>query len=215
MTYQPEHMTSEGLRVYQIRDCGGYFVSKCGRVFGTQPSCVYKYGTKFIGRTQVKGVVHQTAPFDTRAGAARSLAGLRSHNGIDPVYREIGTRRRSKDKPYICVLLTVDGVHRTLSMHRVLAETFIPNPDALPVVRHLDGDGSNNELSNLAWGTHSQNSRDWVDDVIVRSGALVEASKDLVDAAISAGVDSVIVDRFLGAMSDRAARGFFGPRGYA
>lgn len=50
------------------------------------------------------------------------------------------------DKPYVGI-----GVHRLLAM------TFIPNPDNLPCVDHIDDDPSNNDLSNLHWVTHSQN----------------------------------------------------------
>lgn len=48
-------------------------------------------------------------------------------------------------------------------IHRVLAEQYIPNPDNLPVVRHLDGNSQNNDLSNLAWGTHQDNEQDKLD----------------------------------------------------
>ena len=45
-------------------------------------------------------------------------------------------------------------------VHRLVAQYFIPNPNNLPVVRHLDGDKENNDVSNLAWGTHSDNESD-------------------------------------------------------
>ena len=43
------------------------------------------------------------------------------------------------------------------SIHRLVAETFIPNPDNLPVVMHKDNDPLNNHVSNLQWGTQSDN----------------------------------------------------------
>lgn len=49
---------------------------------------------------------------------------------------------------------------RTHYLHRFIAEVFIPNPDGLPCVRHLDGDNSNNAVSNLAWGTLTDNEHD-------------------------------------------------------
>lgn len=51
----------------------------------------------------------------------------------------------------------VDGKNRLL--HRLLAETFIPNPDNLPCVNHKDGNKLNNDLSNLEWCTYSENNR--------------------------------------------------------
>ena len=42
-------------------------------------------------------------------------------------------------------------------VHRVVAETFIPNPDNLPEVDHIDGIKSHNYVENLRWVTRSQN----------------------------------------------------------
>lgn len=51
----------------------------------------------------------------------------------------------------------------TTHIHRLMAETwFGPPPHPRAVVRHLDGDRFNNRLSNLAWGTHAENSEDQV-----------------------------------------------------
>ena len=42
-------------------------------------------------------------------------------------------------------------------VHRLVAKTFIPNPDNLPIVMHLDNDTYNNHISNLRWGSQSDN----------------------------------------------------------
>jgi hypothetical protein len=47
---------------------------------------------------------------------------------------------------------------RTIRVHRILAECFLPNPDNLPVVNHKDGNKLNNSISNLEWCTYSYNS---------------------------------------------------------
>ncbi|QVV97246.1 hypothetical protein 1992IndM4_0370 [Vibrio phage ICP1] len=42
-------------------------------------------------------------------------------------------------------------------VHRVVALTFIPNPNNLPQVNHIDGDKTNNHYTNLEWTTSSGN----------------------------------------------------------
>ena len=43
-------------------------------------------------------------------------------------------------------------------IHRLVASHFIPNPLHLPIVDHIDGDKSNNQLNNLRWVNISMNS---------------------------------------------------------
>lgn len=48
-------------------------------------------------------------------------------------------------------------------IHRLVAMAFLPKPeDGQTVVRHLDGDPSNNHVPNLAWGTQADNMADCV-----------------------------------------------------
>lgn len=50
----------------------------------------------------------------------------------------------------------LNGVVRT-TVHRLVAEAFIPNPNNLPEVNHIDRDRANNHVNNLEWVTHSDN----------------------------------------------------------
>ena len=51
---------------------------------------------------------------------------------------------------------TKKPVFRTI--HRLVAEAFIPNPDDLPIINHKDENKLNNVVSNLEWCTHKYNS---------------------------------------------------------
>ena len=59
---------------------------------------------------------------------------------------------------YRGVTLFKDGKRYYYSVHRLVAEAFIPNPDNLPCVNHKDEDKTNNVVNNLEWCTYEQNS---------------------------------------------------------
>lgn len=58
---------------------------------------------------------------------------------------------------YMKVGLTINGNMKRCSIHRLVATAFIPNPDNLPIVNHLDGIKNNNNVENLEWTTVSGN----------------------------------------------------------
>lgn len=58
---------------------------------------------------------------------------------------------------YLAVGLTKNGKQSTFSVHRLVAETFIPNKKFLPCVNHKDENKQNNRVENLEWCSHSYN----------------------------------------------------------
>lgn len=58
---------------------------------------------------------------------------------------------------YELVQLCQEGVVKGYLVHRLVAMAYIPNPDNLPEVGHLDEIRNHNEVSNLYWTTHIDN----------------------------------------------------------
>lgn len=58
---------------------------------------------------------------------------------------------------YIVVKLRVNGFAKRFSIHRLVAEHFIPNHENLPVINHKDENKLNNRIDNLEWCTHKYN----------------------------------------------------------
>ena len=59
---------------------------------------------------------------------------------------------------YYTVCLTRKGIGKTVFVHRLVANAFIPNPHNKPCIDHIDTNPFNNKVSNLRWVTHSENS---------------------------------------------------------
>ena len=58
---------------------------------------------------------------------------------------------------YLFVSLCKDGVRKDYRIHRLVAETYLPNPDNLPEVSHIDETRDNNCVNNLCWSTIKDN----------------------------------------------------------
>ena len=94
-------------------------------------------------------------------GIVYDYTGLYEVCNIDGKVRNTKTGRilkPIKNKHGYCVVsLYKDGQAQRLSVHRIVAEVFIPNSENKPYVNHINEDKTDNRVENLEWCTASEN----------------------------------------------------------
>ena len=65
--------------------------------------------------------------------------------------------KSNKSDRYLGINLYKNGKPTTFDIHRIVAKTFIDNPNNYPIVNHIDGNKLNNNVDNLEWCTQSHN----------------------------------------------------------
>lgn len=70
---------------------------------------------------------------------------------------------------YYTVSFRIDGKKIYRRIHRIIAETLLPNPNNLPFVNHIDGNKLNNSIENLEWCTNQYNTQQAYDNNLYKS----------------------------------------------
>jgi hypothetical protein len=65
--------------------------------------------------------------------------------------------KKPKDEVYYQVTLYSNNKQKTVRIHRLVALTWLNNPNNLPLVNHKDGNKLNNHVDNLEWSTYVEN----------------------------------------------------------
>ena len=72
-------------------------------------------------------------------------------------YSKILANKPNANGKYYAITLRKNGKEKTFLVHRIVAETFIPNPQNFEQINHKDEDGHNNSVDNLEWCSRSYN----------------------------------------------------------
>ena len=100
---------------------------------------------------------------------------------------------------YLCVSLYKNNKKNVYSIHRLVAQAFLPNPDNLPVVNHKDENKLNNNVENLEWCNYGYNINYGTRNeranikrkkhrkkiICVESNEIFNGSKDIIDKIIN------------------------------
>lgn len=94
---------------------------------------------------------------------------------------------------YELITISESGHRYKFLIHRLVAEAFIPNPDNLPEVNHINFDKRNNTASNLEWCTRRDNNnhmfkvksnvRNFKECYLYKSGHLIKKCKSVNEAS--------------------------------
>ena len=63
------------------------------------------------------------------------------------------------NRGYLSVVLSKGNKTKTKMVHKLVAESFIPNEDGKPFIDHINNIKTDNRVENLRWVTHKENMR--------------------------------------------------------
>lgn len=137
--------------VVQIEGYPGYFVSNLGQVFSSsgRSTCAW-CGTRLSGsirRMYCSGEHRSKANYEQQMGRWTPPAS----RDLQPMSPDAG------EQGHLRVTLYRDGTPSRELVHRLVLTAFVRRGLPSEQGRHLDGDPSNNVVSNLAWGTQADN----------------------------------------------------------
>ena len=108
---------------------------------------------------------------------------------------------------YYCLSYGIDGKRGRIRLHRAVALSFHGEPpEDKPLVRHLDGDKTNNREDNLEWGSVAENNADKLAHGEARTKRYCPTMRKLVGHMKDNGVQTIVIKTKFGISSDTVRR---------
>lgn len=106
---------------------------------------------------------------------------------------------------YYVVVLCKNSIKKPHTIHRIIAITFIPNPENKPQVNHINGIKSDNSINNLEWCTSSENSKHAHDTGLQVSTSRIEVYcsvtnkrwESITECSLDTGIPKMTLSRYL------------------
>lgn len=89
---------------------------------------------------------------------------IRTHNWKNTGQTRIMKPAKDNGGYLRTVLIRDDGKYHTVKIHRIIAKTFIDNPERKATVNHKDFNKQNNNVNNLEWMTNKENTQHAIDN---------------------------------------------------
>jgi hypothetical protein len=127
------------------------------------------------------------------------------------------SKRRNKylkqtvDKYGYCkVNLHKDKKYKVITVHRLVAQAFIPNPNNYKCVNHIDGNKQNNCVENLEWCTYKHNMQEAYRLGLIKGGLKDKFGKDYPKKMHLIGMfkDGILLEKFYGTGEIKRKYGF-------
>lgn len=139
-------------------------------------------------------VIFKIEPDDTWFPIPAHPRYLIDHWGnVYSTYKEDLITPQIDSKGYHAVHIYADGIQSGYQLHRLMAKTFLTNPENKPMVNHKDGDPRNNHIDNLEWCTNSENIKHAVSTGLQKTVGVIQYNMDMKEVGRFASVSDAAI----------------------